>query len=254
LVVFPDRRGSGANTLDRGHTPSAGRLIRDLVEMLQDLRRQNPGKPLGLVGISWGGKLAVVVAARRPDLVDRLALVCPGLHPRVGVSRRERLAIAWGFFFNRRKTFPIPLADPALFTDNPAWQAFIANDPLSLRQATAGLLAASFVIDLLVKKAQKILRTPTLLMLSGKDRIVDNARTRQYFEGIAAVEKGLIEYPDGCHTLEFDANAALYARDLIRWFDRPSATSTISRGLDHGTHQTRDASDQASPEASGISA
>ena len=115
----------------------------------------NPGLPIALAGISWGGKLAVVVAARHPELVDGIALICPGLHPRVGVSGKERLAIAWAFFTNRRKTFPIPLSDPALFTDSPEGQAFIAADPLGLHQATAGLLAASVLIDRIVA------RTPT---------------------------------------------------------------------------------------------
>ena len=80
----------------------------------------------------------------------RLVLICPGLHPRVGVSGKERFQIAWAFFTNRRKTFPIPLSDPALFTANPEGQAFIAADSFSLREATAGLLAASFFLDRLV--------------------------------------------------------------------------------------------------------
>ncbi len=74
----------------------------------------HPGLPTALAGISWGGKLTAIVAGRHPELVNALALICPGLHPRVGVSRKERLQIAWAFFTNRRKTFPIPLSDPAL--------------------------------------------------------------------------------------------------------------------------------------------
>ena len=35
---FPDRRGSGANHADRGHTPSARRLLVDVAERLQSLR------------------------------------------------------------------------------------------------------------------------------------------------------------------------------------------------------------------------
>ena len=93
---FPDRRGSGANRRDRGHAPSARRLLDDVAEYLPDAPRAGePAAPIALAGISWGGKLAVVTAAEHPELVDALALICPGLHPRVGVSRRERLRIAW---------------------------------------------------------------------------------------------------------------------------------------------------------------
>jgi len=217
---FPNRRGSGPHQQDRGHAPSSLRLLDDLAEWMDHLRQSEPSLPVALAGISWGGKLAVLTAARRPDLVDALALICPGLQPRVGVSLVEKLRIARAVLFNRRKTFPIPLADPALFTDDPEKQEFIRNDPLSLRRATAGLLFASFVIDRRVKRAPGKIRRPSLLMLAGRDRIVDNARTLAYFERIAAADRRVIDYPDGCHTLEFDPDPTRYARDLIDWLDQ----------------------------------
>ena len=225
---FPDRRGSGANSRDRGHAQSGRRLNLDLREWLRALRAEQPELPIALAGISWGGKLAVIAAGRHPELVDALALICPGLHPRVGVSRRERLEIAWAFFTNRRKTFAIPLSDPALFTDSPRGQAFIATDPYSLRQGTAGLLAASFFIDRLVALAPAHIRQPALLMLAGQDRIVDNARTLAYFERLASRDRAVIEYPDGHHTLEFDPDPSRYAQDLIRWLDRQCPLPSMS--------------------------
>lgn len=218
-AIFPDRRGSGANERDRGHTPSSKRLILDVSELIESKRAENPGLPAALAGISWGGKPAVIAAAARPDLIDAAALICPGLHPRVGVSLTERLKIAWAFLTRRRRYFPIPLSDPALFTDNPEAQAFIASDPLSLRQATEGLLAASFFIDRRVQKIPGEVRQPCLLMLAGRDRIVDNDKTREYFQKVAATDKRIIEYPQGCHTLEFDPDPTEYARDLTAWLD-----------------------------------
>ncbi len=216
---FPDRRGSGANRRDRGHTPSTGRLLADVTEYLAGLRAAEPRVPIALAGISWGGKLAVVTAARRPELVDALALICPGLHPRVDVSKRERWEIALAYFFHPRKTFPIPLSDPALFTDSHAGQTFIADDPLGLRAATARLLGASAIIDRIVTHAPRKVRQPALLMLAGKDRIVDNDRTLAYFDRLASDRRQVIEYPEGHHTLEFDPDPSRYARDLIGWLD-----------------------------------
>jgi acylglycerol lipase len=218
-AIFPDRRGSGANQKERGHTSSSKRLSLDITELIASRRAENPGLPVTLAGISWGGKLAVIGAAGHPDLIDAVALICPGLHPRVGVSLKERLKIAWAFLTRRRRYFPIPLSDPALFTDNPEAQAFIGSDPLSLRQATEGLLAASFFIDRRVRSVPGEVRQPCLLMLAGHDRIVDNVRTREYFQKIAAQDKSIIEYPEGHHTLEFDPDPSEYARDLIVWLD-----------------------------------
>lgn len=217
---FPDRRGSGANQRERGHTPSSGRLILDIAERLRSLRPLDPKRPLVLVAISWGGKTAAITAADHPDLVDGLALLCPGLRPRVGVSLGERLRIAWAFLTNRRKTFPIPLSDPALFTAHVAGQKFIAADPLSLRRATAGLLAASTFIDRKVRKALPRIRQPALLMLAGHDRIVDNDKTLADFAKIPAPDKQVIVYPEAHHTLEFEPDPSQHARDLIAWLDR----------------------------------
>jgi alpha-beta hydrolase superfamily lysophospholipase len=226
VTSFPDRRGSGANQRERGHASSGRRLILDLVEWLRALRRGEPTLPLSLAAISWGAKVAVIVAARYPELVDSIALVCPGLHPRVGVTRKERLQIAWAFLTNRKKTFPIPLSDPALFTESPEGQAFISADPLGLREGTAGLLAASFFIDRRVVRAPAKIHQPALLMLAGLDRIADNERTRAYFDRIASVHRKVIEYPECHHTLEFEPDPSRYALDLVEWF---SAVNPVTR-------------------------
>jgi acylglycerol lipase len=217
---FPDRRGSGQNTVDRGHTPSYRRLIQDIGDLLGTLRESQPAAPVAVGAISWGGKLAVLAAAEYPDRVDALALICPGLQPRVGVSFGERLRIAAAFFTNPRKRFPIPLADPALFTGHKAGQDFIAADPYGLREATAGLLAASTLIDLRVKRLLPRVRQPALLMLAGHDRIVNNDRTRKAFARMSSTDRTILDYPDGHHTLEFEPDPSRYALDLAAWLDR----------------------------------
>ena len=216
---FPDRRGSGANRADRGHTPSPRRLIDDIAERLRSLREPDARSRSQLAGISWGGKTAILTAVDHPGLVDALALICPGLQPRVGVPLGERLRIAWAFFTNPRKTFPVPLSDPALFTASMEGQRFIASDRLGLRAATAGLLAASTFIDRKVSRALSRVRQPVLLMLAGQDRIVDNAKTLAYFRKLASDDREVIEYPEAHHTLEFEPDPARYARDLCGWLD-----------------------------------
>jgi alpha-beta hydrolase superfamily lysophospholipase len=226
---FPDRRGSGANRADRGHAPSAHRLLDDLAEYLQSLRARDFSTPIALAGISWGGKLAVLTAGRHPELVDALVLICPGLHPRVGVALGEKLRIGWAWLTNRRKTFPIPLSDPALFTASPEGQAFIAADRLSLHAGTAGLLAASTIIDAMLRRIPTRVRQPVLLMLAGQDRIVNNERTRAYVDTLASTQRQVIEYPEGHHTLEFEPDPTRYARDLIDWLDQHlAANSSVS--------------------------
>ena len=213
---FPDRRGSGGNTLDRGHASSAGRLVTDVGEVLASL---DGDAPTALVGISWGGKPALVAASRFPKKIAALVLIGPGVQPRVGVSLKEKLRIALALVTNPRKRFPIPLNDPSLFTASPEGQRFIAEDPLGLREATAGTLAASFFLDRQLAKIPPTIRQPVLLMLAGEDRIVDNALIRAYFDKLASRDRKIIEYPGAHHTLEFEPDPSVYATDIADWLD-----------------------------------
>lgn len=226
-AIFPDRRGSGRNPIDRGHALRLSRLIADQAELLEAIDRgrtqTEPGaeeRPRRAVaGISWGAKIALLLAAQRPDLVDALALVCPGIHPRVKVPLRERLAIAWARLTNPSRRFPIPLGDPALFTNTPERQRFIADDPLSLRTATAGLLATSAIADAAVRRSARRVKQSVVLMLAGEDRIIDNQHTRAGIRRLGSANIRVIEYPGAHHTLEFEVDHERYARDLIAWLE-----------------------------------
>ncbi|GAC1465325.1 MAG: alpha/beta hydrolase [Isosphaeraceae bacterium] len=217
---FLDRRGSGKNSRDRGHAPSMKRLVDDIAERLHSLRQSDPRTPIILAGISWGGKTALLTAAREPSLLDALVLICPGIKPRIGVPFTTRLRIAFALLTNSHKTFPLPLNDPGLFTANPEKQRFIANDPLTLRIGTAGLLASSALIDRALRRIPSKVTQPALLMLAGRDRIIDNPKTLAYFSQLASPENQVVEYPEAHHTLEFELAPQRYALDLLTWLDR----------------------------------
>ena len=57
-------------------------------------------------------------------------------------------------------------------------------------------------------------------MLAGRERIVDNASTRQYFQRLGSTDKTCIEYPDAGHTLEFEPDPTPYWSDLGQWIRR----------------------------------
>lgn len=221
-VCFLDRRGSGLNEEARGHAPHPERLINDVVQFLAETRarrnREAPTSPVVLLGLSWGGKLAVNVAARRAELVDALGLLYPGICARIRPRWYQVLGLRLGMLLGKEsKRVAIPLSDPELFTAEPEWQEFIRNDPLALREATLSLLAASRALDEETGRDAKRIRCPVLLMLAGRDRIIDNAATRRYFERIPAAHRKVIEYPDARHTLEFEPNREQIVDDLLAW-------------------------------------
>jgi len=223
-VHFLDRRGSGLNAAQRGHTPSSKRLVQDVVEFIQLVRqpaRSEPGRsrrPLVLMAVSWGGRLAAVVAAEFPQLIDKLILMYPGIRTRIDVSIGEKLRIAWAALTGQfRRRVPIPLDDPALFTADPKWQDFIRNDPLALHCVTVSFLLAHRKLSRQAERCVGRIRCPVLLMLAGRDRIVDNAATRRLIEQLPADRRTVLEYPEAHHTLEFEPSREQMFSDLIRW-------------------------------------
>jgi len=219
LVDFLDRRGSGMNHQDRGDVPSYRQLLDDVAQFLTTTRADS-ALPKFLLAISWGGKLALGLTRAGTASLQGIVLLCPGFFPVVSPTLRESLAIGWARLVAPRRRFSIPLNDPQLFTESPRWQQFIREDKLSLHEATARLLTESVRLDRYVRRAGRHCATPVLLMLSEKDRIINNPRTRRYVEAFAAPDKEIIEYPGAQHTLEFEPKPEIFLTDLIGWLER----------------------------------
>ena len=227
-VYFLDRRGSGLNEAARGDTQHYRRLIIDVGEFVTACRerwRSERTVPIFLAAISWGGKLAAALELTRPGLVDGLIFLCPGFCPRIHPPLGEQLQIAVARALTPRRRFPIPLNDPELFTNTPRWQKFIQDDPLALREATARLLVASVRLDRLLRRRGRQFSVPVLLMLAGRDRIIDNVRTRRLMERLAPRGLEVIEYPEAAHTLEFEPDPSRFVTDLQNWLERHCRTS-----------------------------
>jgi len=221
-VDFLDRRGSGLNDRDRGDAPSFRRLLDDVAELLQASGSQ---QPVFLIAVSWGGKLAVALQRRHPGLVQGIALLCPGLCPRIRPSFLRRLRIFVARLLRPKRAFPIPLNDPELFTATPHWLAFLREDPLALHEATARFLVESVRLDFYLRWLPARVRLPVLLLLAERDRIIDNAATRRFVERFALGDKQIIEYPSAHHTLEFEPDPERFLGDLRQWLDRLTATA-----------------------------
>jgi alpha-beta hydrolase superfamily lysophospholipase len=233
-VSFLDRRGSGVNQEARGDTPGFRRLLDDIGEFLISTALAGPRRPTVLLGISWGGKLAVGLQKRHPDLVDALALLCPGFCPQVRMPFSERVVIFLTRLFRPRKLFPIPLSEPELFTANPHWLEFLGHDPLALHQATARLLAHSTRLDIYLRLARRYVKVPVLLMLGGQDRIIDNETTRRFVQRFPTESVQIREYPDAHHTLEFEPDPSVFLGELVAWLAdlRCGAVNDAPQGLE----------------------
>jgi proline iminopeptidase len=74
-VVFYDQRGTGLSPRVPAKTISVDGYMADLDAIVQ---RVSPGRPVDLLGHSWGAMLASAYTGRHPDKVRRLVLAEPG--------------------------------------------------------------------------------------------------------------------------------------------------------------------------------
>ncbi len=214
-VLLPDRRGSGRNERDRGHADSPAQLVDDLIVALDALAERTGLSRATVVAVSWGGKLALALARRAPDRLDRLVLVAPGLFPRVDIPTSHKLNVAWSCLTRPGRLFDVPLNDPELFTATPGWIDFLHNDPLGVRQVTARFLLTSRRLDWEVRRyGRRPPRVPLTLFLAGRDRIIDNEQTRHFVRCLPIADRTIIDHPDAHHTLEFEPDPTTYFDDL----------------------------------------
>jgi alpha-beta hydrolase superfamily lysophospholipase len=217
-VLLPDRRGSGENTADRGHAPNARRLLLDVREAGEWLRRNARASRVDLIGVSWGGKLALAAHVASPSATRSLSLVAPGLFPVVDIPAMQKLKLAAAVLLAPRRRFPIPLGEPNLFTENAQRQRYIRDDALSLRDATAACFWASRRLDVAARAARASLPTPLRVFLAERDRIIDNAATRAWVRSLEAwPTRGVVEYHGASHSLEFEPDPSGYLDDLVDW-------------------------------------
>ena len=219
-VHFLDRRGSGLNSLDPGDVDRYETWLSDVEVYLENIGSR---QPVVLAGISWGGKLAAAVARHRPDLLKGLALICPGLYSYQQPGFLSRLILSGPMLPRmKRRRVTIPLTDPRLFTDTPPWVSYVAEDPLSLREVTIRFVREDLKLTRYAREAMSFPTLDVLMVLSGRDRIVDNAQTRAYFARVTARSTQLIECPTAAHTLEFEPDPRQYLADLTSWMNEVS--------------------------------
>ena len=217
-VFLLDRRGSGLNRENRGlvsgDATGTDQLLGDLDAFLQDLDGRY--RRVVLVGLSWGGKLALAEALTGAKKPDGLILITPGLVPSVGYGPFETAQIATAALAQPQAAFRTPI-EPEMFTTTPVWLAFIKDDPLRLRTVTARFLMATRGLDRINARAAADRQTPSLLVLAGQDRIVDNAGARLLMAR-GPGDLAILTYPDETHSVQLDDVDRLVA-DMSAWLE-----------------------------------
>ncbi|MAG57179.1 MAG: hypothetical protein CMJ83_12875 [Planctomycetes bacterium] len=195
-----DRRGSGLNRGEEpGHARSADILLEDVARF-----RDHVGDPLmWLVGLSWGGKLAIAAAMARPSSIRGLVLVTPGLKALVDLTPGQKLKFLASLPVGGRARLQVPIR-PEMFTETPRFLDFIRQDPWRLKLATAKFFSVSLKLDRQVADGIDSLEKPVLLFLAGGERIIDNDGVTRLLQRLPGGCLQIHMYDDATHSIQFD--------------------------------------------------
>lgn len=70
------------------------------------------------------------------------------------------------------------------------------------------------------EKEQEKVNTPFIMILGGKDQIVENKAAKHFFDVADVQDKDILTYDDADHFLLLDnEHMALISKDLIGWFN-----------------------------------
>jgi pimeloyl-ACP methyl ester carboxylesterase len=165
---------------------------------------------LHLIGWSWGGQTAGLVAQRRPELVNRLVLTAPVL--------------------DRQSGDPPPAPPTAEFRQNTPGLAGTFYPPAAVPEAVAAFLEAVVAAEPLGPNGaivdwrtdpRKIdphqLTTPTLVIYGAADGVTPLAgpNVRPFFEALAAAEKRFVVVPETGHALFLERQAARWYEEVL---------------------------------------
>ena len=240
-----DARGHGLSPGERGHSPSFGTSIRDVGTFVDHLcaRHAHAREDVGLVAQSVG---AVLAAAWVHDCAPRLRglvlatpafsvkLYVPFARPGLSLLRRLRGNFAVTSYVKGK-----------VLTHDPERVASYETDPLVSRVISGdillGLLDAG---DRLVADAQAI-RTPTLLLVSGKDGVVRREPPLRFFERLGAATKECVVLPDFFHDTLGERDRSRALAPLRGFLDRifrapledPDRTADDRSGPSFETHR-----------------
>ncbi|OQA57400.1 MAG: Phospholipase YtpA [Candidatus Omnitrophica bacterium ADurb.Bin277] len=152
-----------------------------------------------LLGHSLGGLVALEWARRNPKQVKRLILSAPFLgFPGLGFWRSVNRIIG---FLLPDHIYRNPVIPKHLSHDPEECRLYRA-DPLIKRRISARLIGSIFDRIVSLRRAESIVAPcPVILLLAGKDRVVDTGASRKFFDRLIAPSKECFGFDDFYHEI-----------------------------------------------------
>lgn len=228
-VLVGDLRGHGESGGERGFVRRFGDYLDDLSAFLTEAKAQlaqamaanpsaSPPRQPALVAHSMGALVGLAYVLAHPDAFRVLALSSPFMGVKQHVPAWKRALGLTASLMHPTLRLPNGLSENDVSHDPQTRQGY-KTDPLVTHDATARWFTETMATQADVRTRAGRIRTPTLMLHAGDDRIVDAAASQAVFSRIGASDKNLTFYPGLYHEIfnELPADRQRVLNDLTTW-------------------------------------
>ena len=203
----------------RGHIDSFNIYYKDIKNLLELVRKENPGKKVFILGESMGGLISFNLACLYPDDFAGAILISPAFKNGLKFSIPEYLSIFASLLYNSKKQFAMPFTS-AMCTKDYEYQKQMDNDPREAHVATSKMLWNNLVEEMRSWKMRDALKAPVLFLLAGVDMLVDPKESRKLFDKLKQNDKQKIEYSGMYHALSIEKERQKVFGDILNWLEK----------------------------------
>jgi acylglycerol lipase len=217
VVHAIDHRGHGKSEGPRAYIDKFANAVTDMDTLIDLAKRQQPVKPLFLLGHSMGGALSVSYAIKHGKKLSGLLLSGPAI---ALDGAPPYLAPVAKFLSSVSPKLGMFQVAPDLVSRDAGEVQKYATDPLNLHAKVPVRTLAEIVRFVeLVPALLPSLAVPTLLMHGSEDKLAGVAGSRMILDRIRATDKTLKVYDGLYHEIfnELPADRARVFKDMTDW-------------------------------------
>lgn len=181
--------------------------------------KDNPSKKIFIIGESLGALISFLLVSGRPGLFSGLICVSPAFANKVALAPADYVRVLSALLYNPRKLFALPF-DSSMCTRDISYREKLARDDREFRPVSSKLIFEIVLAQARARIAKNRMTIPALFLVAGEDKIVDPRSARAIFNGLAAEDKAIVEFPGMYHSLSIDLGKESVFEEILRWVDR----------------------------------